>query len=188
MITITSLNQIPKRFSSSSIPLGLTIGNFDGVHLGHKHLLKELRKRVTDQGIIAVLSFKNPPQAVINQEDTKDPLCSLEEKIERLKKEGVDLLILLHFSKELAEISYKNFIINIRENYPFTQLVLGKGAAFGKDRLGNASRIKKLGLQMGFEAHYLTKIKNKNTIISSGRIRKLLEKGDKKRAAELLGK
>jgi riboflavin kinase/FMN adenylyltransferase len=169
-------------------PLGFTLGSFDGVHLGHQYLLNQLRHKVGNQGTVAVLTFTRSPAEILKKRVSSLPLCDLKEKLIRLEQARVDLLILLEFTEELATCSYQDFINNIRKHYPFTHLILGKGAAFGKDRLGNEDNIHALGQEMGFTAEYIQKKTIDGSPISSRRIRSLLAEGKTEEANRLLGK
>jgi riboflavin kinase/FMN adenylyltransferase len=151
MIIVDEIAEIPKM----PTPCGLTIGSFDGVHLGHQYLLKHLRSRVGPSGSIAVLTFRNHPSHVLTHRPQATPLCTLEEKIDLLEKAGVNLLILLSFTPTLAQLSYEQFLRSLHAHYPFSHLVLGKGASFGKNREGTESRITALGQSLGFQAEYL---------------------------------
>jgi len=184
MIIVKSIVDIPPL----SPPLGLTLGTFDGIHLGHQHLLRELRQKVTDKGTLALITFTEHPAEVLKNRPPQPMIYNQETKMKLLEQQGVDLVILLDFSPKIFNLSFDEFIQNIRNYYPFTQLVLGKGSAFGKNRMGDELQIKQLGMQMGFEAHYIEKIKKKGELISSGYIRELLKKGDLSGAAELLGR
>lgn len=183
MFVVHALDQIPKL----TPPLGLTLGSFDGIHLGHQFLIKKLRTQVTDRGSVAVLTFSRHPAEILQKRPSLPPLCSLEEKKQRLQSLGVDLLILLDFTSEMAELSYKEFIDTLRKYYPFSILMLGQGAAFGKNRMGDKTHVQALGQQEGFEAIYLEKFKLDNIEISSGMIRELFSRGEVEKASKLLG-
>lgn len=177
-----SLSEIPKL----PAPLGLTIGTFDGVHLGHLALLVHLRKQVSPKGTLAVLTFSNHPASILRS--PLPQITTLAHKMLLLEKAGVDLLILLPFTQEMAQTSFEEFLKNVREHYPFVFLVLGEGASFGKNREGDASKIQELGKKWGFQAEYLKKFEKEGLPISSGVIRREIEKGDLEKAAFLLGR
>lgn len=180
MIIVKSLDDIP----AFSGPLGLTIGSFDGVHLGHVYLLEQMGEKVKTR---AVLTFENHPATVLKK-TVPSLICTLEHKLNLLEKEGVDLTIVLPFTQETALLSYDQFLNGIRKKYPFTHLFLGSGAAFGKGREGDEFKIKELGKKLGFEAHYISKFEKNHGPVSSGRIRTLIEKGDLQEASALLGR
>jgi FAD synthase len=169
--------------TSLSPPYALTIGSFDGVHLGHRYLLQELKKR----GKAAVITFSNHPSAVLGQ--ASFPLIiPIEQKVALFETIGLDLLFLLAFSKEMAQQPFDIFLEKVKEIYPFSFLVLGVGAAFGKGRQGDAAHVIGLSKKMQFEVEYLPKLKVDDQEVSSGRIRKLIEKGDIETASKFLGR
>src|SRR3990172_4932811 len=84
----------------------LTIGVFDGVHLGHKHLLSQLKERARERNLMSgVITFRQHPRAVLASRDELPYLTSLEEKVRLLKDEGIDKVITLSFTSELAKLS-----------------------------------------------------------------------------------
>lgn len=174
MIVVNSLDAIP----ALPKPIALTIGNFDGVHLGHQHLLQEVKKR----GTAVVLTFSNHPAEVLHK-TAPTSLCSFEEKLGRLKEQGVDLVIALPFTVELSQTPYDQFLRNIQHHLPFDVLVLGEGAVLGHKGEGNAERIQALGIAVC----YLPLFSLDGHTISSRKIRELI-KINPQNAQQLLGK
>ena len=177
MLIVKNLADIP----DLALPLGLTIGSFDGVHLGHLYLIEQLKKNAKTT---AVFTFSNHPTSVLKHRTPFPLVCTLEHKLALFEKAGVDLVILLPFTEETVEQTYDQFVKNIRKFYPFSLLVIGEGDAFGKNRAGDELHVKELGKELGFQAEYPKKIAN----ISSGAIRRLITSGDIKGASELLGR
>ncbi|NGX45684.1 MAG: Riboflavin biosynthesis protein RibF [Chlamydiae bacterium] len=173
-----------KDFSTRPEKLGLTIGNFDGVHRGHHLLIDSLRARVKEQGVVGALTFSNHPSYVLNHLPPSPLLCSKLHKIRLLQEAGVDTCFSIAFTEALAALSYREFLARIREAFPFDFLILGKGAAFGKKQEGNQEQILKLADEWGFEAIYLEKLEG----ISSGLIRKTILEGALDVAAQMLGR
>lgn len=179
--TLSPLPPLPK-------PLGLTIGSFDGLHLGHQALIKHLRKSITVQGTLAVLTFSNHPSQVLTHRPAAPLIVSLEHKLRLLEELGVDLVFLLEFTLELASQSYDQFLRNVHKVFPFSYLVLGSGAVLGKGQQGGAPQLKTLGMQQGFSVEYVDKLLEENEPISSRRIRQLIQMKDFKKATKLLGR
>lgn len=171
-----------------STPLALSIGSFDGMHLGHQFLLHKMRELAGPQGHIAIVTFSNHPSLVIKTKTQSCLLCSQEHKLALLRKSHVDLVILLPFTQETANLSYEEFLSKIRERYPFSFLVLGEGAAFGKGLEGHEQNVKELSHKLHFTPYYLKKQTHDGHVVSSGRIRFLVQKGDLNGASELLGR
>lgn len=170
-------------------PIGLTIGTFDGLHLGHQkifHSLKEKAKKAN--GTVVAITFSNHPMEIIKKDLLIPRITSTEEKLALLKELGVDLVVLLEFTKELRDLSYKEFIHKIRKNLPFSFLVLGKEATFGSNKEGNEENLTFLGKEEGFETFFIDKIQLGETVISSKRVRDKLQIGDVEYTKNLLGR
>ncbi len=183
MLIFHQLEEIP----SLTQPIALTIGNFDGMHRGHLKLLKEVKKRAKSGNAVA-LTFTNHPADVLKHRPPAPALCTLDHKLKLLEEEKIDLLLLLTFTEELSHETFDQFLQRIKTKLPFTFLLLGKGASFGKENQGDEPRVKALQEKLQFHAEYLEKESLNGQVISSGLIRKELEKGDLKKASELLGR
>jgi riboflavin kinase / FMN adenylyltransferase len=175
---VNSLEEIPP-FDG---PIALTIGMFDGVHLGHQHLLQELKKR----GKAAVLTFSHHPADTLRPGTAPPLLCTLEKKLNLLQKHGADLIIALPFTSSLATLSYDTFLKQIRRHLPFTTLVRGQGDAFGHNQEGTEENVRRLAQELNFEAVYLPKFMYDGEAVSSKKIRTLIEQGDFQKAFHLL--
>ena len=163
------------------LPYALTIGNFDGLHRGHQHLLSILK----NSGLpTAVLTFSNHPSDVLKNRAHSPLLCTQEHKIRLFGHAGIDLLIVLPFTVEFAQQSYTHFLKSLKEHLCFSQLILGKGAALGNRQEGTEEKVSALGKTLGFETHYI----DKHLEISSGAIRKAILQGDLETARLLLGR
>lgn len=167
--------------SIEKLPYALTIGNFDGVHRGHQQLISALKKT----GLrTAVLTFSNHPSEVLKSANSVPLLSTPEHKLRLLEQAGVDLVIALPFTKELAAETYDHFLKNLKEHLCFTQLILGKGSALGHRQLGTQDKVEALGKTLGFKAEYIDKFLE----ISSGAVRKALQQGDLETVHLLLGR
>ena len=181
MLIVKELEEIP----SLPHPIGLTIGSFDGVHLGHQKLLQELKKR---SATTAALTFSNHPAEVLSHRPLAPAITSLEEKLELLEKMGIDLVILLKFSDDLVKLPFDEFLKKIRVKLPFALLLLGEGAAFGSGKRGDEEAVKALARELNFQADYLPKQLIDGRPISSGWIREALSQGDLPLVKKLLGR
>jgi riboflavin kinase/FMN adenylyltransferase len=170
-------------------PIVLTIGSFDGLHLGHQKIFHKLQELThSTEGARVVISFSNHPTEILKPHASTMKILSLEEKLERFKEMGVTVAILLTFTPALQALSYEDFIKEVRKFIPFTYLVLGQGAVFGKNQEGSEGKIKSLGKQLGFEALYLEKVLYNEVPISSKLIREHLQQGDVEYTKHLLGR
>ncbi len=165
----------------------LTLGSFDGVHTGHRYLLEEMR-RLAPNHPIALLSFINQPAEILNKKYKTTLLSTLEHKTHLLEQAGVDLLILLKFDQELAEMPYDVFLNHLKTATHFSDFFLGKGASFGHKKKGDEQHVTALEKLLGFRAHYLTKKNRSQEVISSRHIRGLIHEGSLDKAQELLGR
>lgn len=156
----------------------LTIGFFDGVHLGHRSLLSKLRGHPHT----TILTFSNHPQSVFHP-PAPPLLLPLEEKISLLKAYA-DELIVLPFTLEFAQTSFEELL----SRFDLSHLLLGEGAVFGKDRKGNEEAIKNYAKTKGFTVEYLPKTLYAEAVVSSSRIRRAIQEGDLNLANKLLGK
>lgn len=178
-----------KDIKSLKHPIALTIGNFDGLHLGHQKIFHTLRKLTEkNRGSKVVISFSNHPMEILQPTLPVTKITSVEEKLELFKEMGIDIAILLEFTPALQQLSYELFICDIQNSIPFKYLVLGQGTVFGKNREGTASNIQSLGQKIGFEALYLEKVLYNDVPISSTLIRDYLKMGDMEYTKQLLGR
>lgn len=180
MIIANQLQDIPPL----PTPIALTIGTYDGVHLGHQYLFQELKK----YGTAAVLTFSNHPAEVLHPHTAPPLIDTLDQKIRRLENNGIDLAIILPFTSELSSLSYDTFLKQVREHLPFTHLILGEGAVIGHQAQGTEKNIRALAKELDFEAIYLPKFTLDGEVISSRKIRQLIETGNFEQAFNLLGR
>jgi len=180
MHRVDSLDTIPQLDK----PIGLTMGTFDGVHKGHQYLLGTLKSQVAST---ALLTFARHPLTFLRPHTPVKPLMTLDEKLSRLEACGLDLVIVLNFDQSIANLTYDAFLREIYRHLPFSLLVLGKGAAFGKGRAGTEPLVTKLGQSMGFKTDYLNKFTIDGSPVSSQRIRKLRESGQEELEKKYLG-
>lgn len=170
-------------------PLVVTIGNFDGVHLGHQLVLKkvaEAKDRMNGKSL--AITFSNHPSEVLNPEKPLFKICTLNHRIKLLKESGIDILLLLTFTKEFSQQSAEEFLKRIREKYSFSHLILGHDAAFGKDRKGDRQQIQNLAKAFHFHVEYLDSFSLDGVTISSSKIRELISEGDFTKLQKFLGR
>lgn len=184
MHVIKDLSQIP----SLSQPAAITIGCFDGMHLGHQLLINRAKELAGKEGSVIVFTFSNHPSQILKTRVPAPLLCSLEHKLMLLKKAGVDLVYLQEFTVEFSRQPYDRFLKEIKHNLPFSFFVLGKGASFGKDKEGDEKHVKKLGKTLKFTPEYVKKIGLTKQPVSSGFIRHLIDGGNLHYAEQHLGR
>ena len=166
----------------------VTIGNFDGVHMGHEQMLAETRGHALDvQGPAIAVTFEPHPRAVLFPAETPRRLCHLHERLEGLQHAGMDATLLLHFNMELAAWSAERFIRQLHEALRFRHIHAGYDFAFGHDRKGDAEVLRALGDELGFTVSVAEAFEMHGAVVSSSRIRSTIEAADFKLAEELLG-
>ena len=185
MKVISSLENIKEPFAYAVI----TVGNFDGVHIGHQGLLKEVKKRADKMsGTSVVLTFEPHPLKVLKEK--KIPLITpFERKIELIEKLGIDVVICLPFTREFSKVSAREFVEEILlKKIGMKEIVVGYDYTFGHKREGNIDLLKKLGDELGFKVCILGPILVDNMIVSSTRIRNLIMEGELEKVKTLLNR
>lgn len=172
-------------------PTAITIGNFDGIHIGHQKLIEILNNYSKDRNLTStVISFFPHPIVFFNREDNFCTILSQEEKINELEKLGVDLFIQHEFGKYLSNLSAEDFVKILFEKLKCKVLVIGEGYRFGKDRKGNYSLLKKFGEKYNSKIIKVNHLRFKKDIqkISSSEIKKHILNGDLESTNKLLNK
>lgn len=167
----------------------LTVGVFDGVHLGHRHLISELTQRASQRNLISgVVTFKGNPKAVLSAQNKLARLTTLEERINLIKSLGIELVVSLTFTKELAALSAREFVLYLKEYLKMRGLVIGPNFALGRGREGNAAVLQSLGKELDFTVEVVEPLMSEGSLVSSTAVREALAKGDMKTTAKLLGR
>lgn len=177
-----------KRYQNSV----LTVGTFDGVHLGHQFILKELKRRANKPDTQTTLvTFRPHPQLVLKSLDKPklQILTTIEEKIDILKASNINRVVVINFTEEFSKISSHDFVHKILfEKIGFNEIVIGHDHAFGKNREGGISTLRTLALELGFKVDELPALRVEGKVVSSSEIRGLLREGKVERASKLLGR
>ncbi len=167
----------------------ITIGSFDGVHLGHKYLISKLNEKARQQNILSgVVTFRQHPQDLLKTRKKLLLLADLDTRVNFLKNEGVDSVITLSFTEELSQLSSRQFIDLLKKYLKIRGLVVGPDFALGRNREGDITTLRKLGEDMDFSITVVPPLKLNGEIVSSTAIRNALAKGDMKRVANLTGR
>ena len=166
----------------------LTIGAFDGVHLGHQHLLKRLIQRAQAGRHPGVITFSNHPATVLRPDFQVTYINTPQDKIDLIKIQGVELVISLEFTKELSQIGADEFVQMLVGSLHMKGLVIGPDFAFGKGRQGNEAFLKNAGEQLGFWVETVEPLILDGSAVRSRRIRESITEGDVSTANHLLGR
>jgi riboflavin kinase/FMN adenylyltransferase len=167
----------------------LTIGSFDGLHIGHRQIIEKLTAGAHEMGAPAVvLTFYPHPAMVLRGPRESFYLTMPEEKAALLGEAGIDAVITYPFDLEVSQVSARTFIGELRAHLKFRQLWVGHDFALGREREGDAAMLARLGAEMGFEVKAIEAYKMEGEVVSSSRVRRLLAAGDVTEAARLLGR
>lgn len=169
----------------------VTIGNFDGVHLGHQALLRETVNRARELGVPSlVMTFEPHPFEFFNQEKNTIPrLTRMREKYLALSACGVDNVLIIPFNQELAGKSASEFVREyLAESLRPVHVIVGDDFRFGRDRQGSIDMLTELGKQYGFTASAMPTFMIEGERVSSTRVRKVLKEGDHQLVRKLLGR
>jgi len=189
MDLIESLEKIEQPYPNAVV----TIGNFDGVHIGHQALFHQVIARADALGGTSVaMTFEPHPARVLNG-DNPPPLITLyEQKVELIARSGIDVLVVIPFTRKFAEISATDFVEKILlERIGMKAVVVGKDYAFGKNREGDLDMLHRLSDRFGFEVlvtDWITLSIPGIDRVSSTRIRELILDGRMEEAKKLLGR
>ncbi len=165
-----------------------TIGFFDGVHLGHRFLIEQLKGISQKEGVPSVvITFHIHPRKVLQTDYVPELLTSFEEKLYQLSTTGIDYCIVIDFNRKLSEYSASSFIQNILfEKLHVRYLLIGYDHRFGKDRLDGFDEYKKYGEDVGVKVILADQLTEEKVHHSSTAVRKMLQEGRVKDAAQLL--
>jgi len=165
-----------------------TIGNFDGVHIGHKKILTAIKKEAKQQGLSScVITFHPHPQKVLQNIDIP-LLVPIRERLKLLEEQGIDVVACYTFTKDIAKISAQDFVTDILVGkLNLKHLIVGPDFSFGRKREGNLSLLNKMGSEYGFDTEVVETALLDGEIVSSTSIRNLVREGNLIKAGKFLG-
>ena len=170
-------------------PCALSIGVFDGVHLGHRHLIDKLIKSAEGHDLLSgVLTFDYHPDELLAPEREICYLTLLEEKVRLLGELGLDFVVALPFTRDLSQTTARDFVLSLLKRLRMRELWIGPGFTLGRARQGDTAHLKTLGLELGFRLQSLEPLTHNGHVISSSIIRALLREGSVAEASHLLGR
>ena len=167
----------------------VTVGTFDGLHRGHQCVLAEVVERARKGGLTSVLvTFDPHPLEIVNPAACPKLLTLPDEKQELLAGAGLDRVVMLAFTREVAQQSPEAFIQGLRAEYAMQQLVLGYDHGFGRGRSGDEALVRRLGAAEGFDVAVVDAVREDGQPISSTLIRAAVAHGDLAGAVRWLGR
>ena len=186
MINWYSLEEVPTDFAGTAV----TIGKFDGVHLGHQALLSELVDAADNASLApVVLTFTNHPDEVFKPGNSRPLLIGPNQKSKLLEEFGVAATLNLEFTRELASVSAEDFVVNfLVKGLAAKVVVVGHDFRFGSKGAGNVDLLRELGAVHGFQVREVAPVDVDGEVVSSTRIRNLLDQGEVTTVAKLLGR
>ncbi|MBI5655687.1 MAG: bifunctional riboflavin kinase/FAD synthetase [Geobacter sp.] len=182
--------------SLDDIPTGLgktvvTIGNFDGIHLGHREIFRRVRRAAAAiHGVSVVITFVPHPLKVIP--NSKKQICLINtyaEKENLISASGIDYLVAIPFTKEFAGLSAREFITDVLvKRLGVSRLIIGYDYSFGRDREGKVAMLAEMGHELGFAVEVLEPIGHDGEAYSSTQVRKMIKAGEVDKVVPLLGR
>jgi riboflavin kinase/FMN adenylyltransferase len=176
------------QFSTGSV---ITIGTFDGVHLGHREILRDLADRAAKRSLpSAVVTFTPHPLAVVNPAAAPRLLTPGDERLRALADAGApEHVVVIPFTPSLAALSAEAFVDLLVERFSICELVVGYDHGLGRGRQGDVNVLRDLGTTRGFTVHIVeAKVDTRGTAVSSTAIRRAVAYGDLETARQMLGR
>lgn len=167
----------------------LTIGVFDGVHLGHQYLLNYLKEKAKAGGLLSgVITFKTHPQSTSASIKSLAWLNNFEERLKLIKNLGIDIIVALDFNPEIKQLGARDFMQKLKTYLRVKGLVVGPDFALGKNREGTIEYLRRLGSEMDFTVDVVPPYINNEEVVRSSRIRRALNTGDVIKVNRFLGR
>jgi riboflavin kinase/FMN adenylyltransferase len=185
MLIFHKLEEVPTDFG----PTLVSIGNFDGVHCAHRHVLNEIVSRAREQGAKAMaVSFEPHPARILRPDSGLKLITPTPEKLQLLEASGLDAVLLLPFGRDLSLMTPRQFAEEILEKQLHAcEVHEGYNFHFGHKAAGNVDLLAEFGREMGFKVVVYPEMKVRGESVSSSQIRRLLSEGRISRARHLLG-
>lgn len=170
-------------------PSVVTIGVFDGVHLGHQEIMRIVGSTAQARGARSVVvTFDRNPEEIVHPSNPVPYITTLPQKLDLIAQQGIDLTVVLPLEKWLVDMPAEDFVSRIlHEKLGAVQVVVGPDFVFGKGRAGNTELLRRLGEGCGYDVTTVPPIRVGDFVVSSTAIRRLISEGDVDRANELLG-
>ena len=186
MIVARTLDELHDTITGSCV----TIGNFDGVHLGHQRLMARTCAKAKKRGLISVVvTFDPHPMTVLMGQKTPPFITSTRQRLKFIEQQGPNVALVLEFTRQMAALEPEEFVQRyLLQGLALRELVVGYDYAMGKGRKGNFDLLSALGQQLGFGVERLDPVIVGGAVVSSTRIRDLIQSGNVWDARPLLGR
>ncbi|HVP18606.1 MAG TPA: FAD synthetase family protein [Spirochaetia bacterium] len=166
-------------------PVRLTIGAFDGLHLGHRELMETIVRNREGKAALVVTFSRNPAQ-LLSPSRFPGLILSYRQKLSRLSELGADVVVAIDFSDEMSNLSGKAFIGLLKDTLTIEKIVVGENFRFGRSREAGSGDLKEMLFDTGIEVLVIQPILRGNEIVSSSRIRKTIQEADFAEARAML--
>jgi riboflavin kinase/FMN adenylyltransferase len=185
MLQISNSTELPAELGATAV----AIGKFDGLHLGHQQLLHELVEYCQDAGLVpAAITFDRHPKALLDPDNCPRPLIGPMQKANLVEATGVEVLLTLPFTQELANLSPRAFIEQVIAPLSAQMIFVGQGFRFGSHGSGGIDDLRELGPEFGFRVREVANVEVAGRKISSTDLREILDAGKVEVANLLLGR
>ena len=187
---VTELARWELRRAALGRPTAVTIGVFDGVHLGHQTVLKHVVESANRHGLAsAAITFHPHPRQVLRPDLTTEYVTSLEDRLSLIMRTGLDGVATVSFTSEFAQTDAGDFVRMLVEEFNLARLIIGEDFAVGRQRGGDPETLAALGQELGYEVEVIELLTNDATTkVSSTEVRNALGDGDVTLVSELLGR
>jgi len=188
--SVHSLQEWGQRFGVPPKPSVLTIGNFDGVHLGHQKILADVLERAQSKDLMAaVLTFYPHPASVLRPTSAPCLLTTLSRRLAAFETAGIQAALILRFDAELASVSAEDFAhLYLVETLRARAVMVGANFRFGHRQAGDVKTLEEFGRKWGFEVHAVPPVVVDGVVVSSSAIRQALSEGRMEDATKFLGR
>lgn len=167
----------------------VTVGTFDGVHLGHRQVLREIATRAARAGRRSLLvTFEPHPMQIVNPPAAPPLLTLCDERAEYLAQCQLDIVVFMRFTRELAQSSPEAFVRLLYDRFHMRELVIGHDHGFGRGRAGDVALLRRLGDELGFAVDVVDEVDVDGRPVSSTLVRRAVAGGDLDTAAHQLGR
>ena len=167
----------------------ITMGVFDGVHAGHRYLLKKLQQRAAEKDLLnGVVTFSPHPQSVLHPHNELPWLTSLEDRVGVFQELGVNIVAVLTFTPKVAQLSAQEFISLVKKHLSMRGIMVGPDFALGQGKEGNINLLRALGREMEFSVEVIPPFTINGEVVSSTLIRQALGQGDMRKVERLMGR
>ena len=184
--TIFGIDRLTRRLVNPVV----TLGNFDGIHLGHQKIFERVKAEASSMGVESVvITFEPHPLKILSPQSCLTLLTPFRRKILLIEQSGMDVLLCIEFTKIFSEMSPSDFVKNILvEKVGAQKVIVGFNYHFGKNKKGNPQILKQIGSLFNLQVEIIDSLIIEGTTVSSSKIRELIKNGQVEKASKLLGR